>query len=274
MNLNFNTFLQKLLPYLFTSLLAYVITTITFIFLPKSGVDFVQKENTSLSYQIYDGFYLSTKVLENKESERKIVKEELQTLTKYQLKAVYSTSSNGGWIIIEEKSSKKSTILKQLEKFHGYTLAKLYKTYVIFERDSNKYKLEIPKEKNVNYEVEKKNKVSVNENIVVNGNSVSVNRNYLNSYVSNLDKVWKDIAITDIRKKGLIEGFQVNRVNKNSVFGELGLKQNDVIKSVNGTKIKSYADAFKIYNEINKLDYLTLEILRNNEIVELNYEID
>ncbi len=157
MNLNFNTFLQKLIPYLFTSLLAYVITTIAFIFLPKIGVDFVQKENTSLSYQKYDGFYSIAKVLENKKSERKIVKEELQTLTKYQLKAVYSTLQNSGWVIVEEKFSKESTILKQYEKLNGYTLKKLYKSYVVFEKDSKEYKLELPKEKEVNYEVQKNN---------------------------------------------------------------------------------------------------------------------
>ncbi len=92
--------------------------------------------------------------------------------------------------------------------------------------------------------------------------------------MGNIDKVWKDINIKDIRKNGRIEGFKIYSLNKNSVFGKLGLKQNDVIKSVNGIEIRSYADAFNLYNEIKKLEYLNLEVLRNNEIVELDYEIN
>ncbi len=274
MNSNFNTFFQKILPYLFTILFAYILTTIIFIFLPKSGVDFIKSSNSNISYQKYDGFYSKVSIIKSRPKiDRKIEKKDIQTLSRYALKAIYSTASNSGWITIEEKSNKKSIILEQYEKFNGYTLTKLYKNYVLFEKNLKEYKLELPKEKEVSYEIEKKTS-SGKEKIIVSGNSVSVNRNYLNSYVKNLDKVWKDIAIKDIRKDGKVEGFKINSINKNSVFGKLGLKQNDVIKSVNGTEIKSYADAFKIYNKINSLEYLSLEILRNNEMMELNYEVN
>lgn len=272
MNINFNTFLRKYSLYIFTVLVAYVLTTIFFLFLPKSGVEFNESSRNGISYQQYDGFYSKVKVT-NRPKEENRVERRLATLSKYLLKAVYSTESNSGWVIIENKTNRKTMILEQGQKLDGYTLEALYKNYIIFEKESKEYKLELPKEGKLNYEIEKKNS-SGSENIIVNGNNVTVKRNYLNSYVSNLDKVWRDIAIKDIRKNGKIDGFKISKVNKNSVFGKLGLKQNDVIKSINGKEIKSYSDAFKIYNEINKLDYLTFEILRNNDIMELSYEID
>lgn len=274
MNINFNTFLQKFSPYIFAILLAYVISTVIFFFLPKSGVDFVENNDNSVSYKNYDAFYSKTKVPTIKPTNtRKIQKAKIETLSRYILKAVYSTQSNTGWAIIEEKSSKKSIILEQNQELEGYTLSRLYKKYVIFENNLKEYKLELPKEDKLNYEIETRTSTG-SENIIVNENNVTVKRSYLNTYVNNLDKVWKDIAIKDVRKNGKIDGFKIFNVNKNSVFGKLGLRQNDIIKSVNGKQIKSYGDAFKIYNEINKLDYLTFEVLRNNEIMELSYEID
>jgi len=270
MNINFNTLLEKITPYAFVVLFAYVLMTILFLFLPKSGIEFLDNSNVSLSYYKYDGFYSNIK-----SDTRKIEKEtkNIEVLSKYQLKAVYSTSSNGGWAIIQEKGSNKSIILEQYEKFNEYTLTKLYKNYIIFEKNLEEFKIELPLNRKVKYEVETETSLG-NKNLIINGNSITVKRNYLNSYVNDLGKVWKDISIKDIRKDGKIEGFKIYKVNKNSVFEKLGLKKNDIIRSINGNMLTSYADAFKTYNEINKLEYLTIEVLRNNEIVELDYEID
>ena len=273
MNINFNILLQKILPFAFVILVAYIMTSLFSLFLPKSGIDFTEDSSSSLVYERYNGFYSKVSAINTPKIDKKIERKSIETLSKYQLKAVYSTTSNGGWAIIEEKSSNKSTILEQFQKFNGYTLTKLFRNFVIFEKDLKEFKIELPNEKEINYEVEKQT-VLGNENIIVNEDSVRIKRNYLNAYVNDIEKVWKNIAIEDIRKNGKIEGFKIEKVNTNSIFGKLGLVQNDVIKTINGKKITSYSDAFKIYNEINKLEYLTIEVLRNNEIVELNYEID
>ncbi|XOB63363.1 hypothetical protein ACMC56_06030 [Campylobacterota bacterium DY0563] len=271
MNLNFNKILKTLFPYIYIALAAYIISTIIFLFLPKSSVEFEDVSLNQIEYKNYSGFYSSTAtVVNNRVDNRTNIS--LDSLSKYVLKAIYSTTTNSGWIIIESKSSKDTTILQQLDEFNGYTLTKLYKKYVIFEKNAKEYKLELPKEENLTYGIE--NNDSIKENIVVKDGSVAVQRDYLNTYVNDLGKVWKDIAIQEIRQNGKIDGFKINGVNKNSVFQKLGLKKNDIIKSVNGNVLKSYADAFKIYNGINKLNYLRLEVLRNNEVVELNYEIN
>ncbi|PLY08331.1 MAG: hypothetical protein C0625_01730 [Arcobacter sp.] len=272
MNINYNTFIEKIIPYAFVILFAYVLTTIFSLFLPKSGVDFSDSSNINLRYQKYDGFYSNVRI-DTPKIDKRIETKNIETLSKYELKAVYSTENNGGWAIIQEKTSNKSTIIEQYEKFNEYTLTKLYKNHIIFEKNLKEFKIELPLDKKVSYKVENKT-LSGYENVIVNEGMVKVKRNYLNSYVNNLEKVWKDIAIKDVRKAGKIDGFIIDNVNKNSVFGKLGLKKNDVIKSINGNKMTSYADAFKVYNQINKIEYLNIEVLRNNEIVELEYEID
>lgn len=270
MNQDFNPIINILKPYIYVLLAGFILMNVLSFFLPKTGVDFVSSSSSKLSYKDYIGFYESSKSASSKNGNRNSSRN-YETLSTYELKGIYSTTSNSGWIILQKRGSNNSVFLEQFEEVSGYKLVKLYKKYVIFEKNSNEYRLELPKEKKINYSVQND---SLNENIKVNEDSISVNRKYLNSYVNDIDKVWNNIAINDVRKNGVIEGFKVDRVNKDSVFGKLGLKQGDVIKAINDNEIKSYADAFKIYNEINKLNYLKIEVLRNNETVELNYEID
>ena len=267
MNINYNLFFQKIMPYLIAITLAYVFSSILFFFLPKSGVEFNKSNLDSNLYKKYEGFYSTKEVVFEKKS---IEKQNIQKLSRYKLQAVYSTSSNKGWIVIQEKNSNKTKILEYMDEINGYVLNKLFKTYVVFEKNKETFKLELPKNSKVNYEIEEST-----QTVKVKDDEIQVNRNYLNSYVNDMNKVWENIQIKEQRNKsGKIEGFKVFNVKKESIFNKLGLKKNDLIQAVNGNELKSYADAFKVYNDINKINYLKIEILRNNEIVELNYEID
>jgi general secretion pathway protein C len=272
MNIDFNKLIQQLIPYAFIILLAYLISTIVFILLPRDGVDFIDDSNQSLSYKNYDGFYSNAKTITRKEKVKKEVKKE--RLSRYILKAIYSTSLNSGWITIENKEDKKSYILSQFEEIDGYILTKLYKNYVILEKQAKEYRLDI-KQTNEKITFNMSNNIdNIKENIFVDGNSVIVKRDYLNTYVKDIEKVWNDISISEVKKDNKLDGFKVMRVTKKSVFAKLGLKKDDIIKSINNNVLRSNADAFKVYNNIRNAKYLNLEILRNNEILELNYEID
>ena len=110
MNTTFNKLIQKSIPYMFILLFAYIIVTIIFIYLPKNGVEYIKKSDSSLEYRKYDGFYskVNIRVAPKKEKKRK---EKKETLLNYNLKAIYSTPSNSGWITIENKLNNKSYIL-------------------------------------------------------------------------------------------------------------------------------------------------------------------
>ena len=274
MNTNSNKLIRIFIPYAFIILFAYIISSVVFSYLPKSGVDFVEESSNTLKYRKYDGFYSQVSSVKKTQVKKVVKTQKVQTLSSYALKGIYSTTSNAGWIIIENKRDKKSSFISQYEELDGYILTKLYKKYVIFEKEAKEYKLDM-QERNQNLKYEVSRKVNnINENIIVDNDNVKVKRNYLNSYINNIDKVWNNIAINEVKKNGKIDGFKVGRVNKDSVFGKLGLKKGDIIKSINNNVLGSYADAFKVYNNINSTKYLNIEILRNNEIMELNYEID
>lgn len=267
MNINFNLIIEKIYPYFVVVLVAYFLNFLLFLNLPKLGVEYTSSENITLDYRKYDGFYAQS---ENKIAKAFESSSNIETLYKYKLKAIYKTSNNGGWISVEE--NQKSFILAQDEQIDNYVLTRLYKNYVIFERYGKEYKLEMSKDNssaNVNVILD-----NIKENISVKDDSIVVNRDYLNSYINNVDKIWNNIAINEAKENGVIVGFKVDNINVNSAFAKLGLQKGDIIKSINNNQLNSYADAFRVYNNIGDTKFLNMEIIRNNETVELNYEIE
>ena len=148
MNINFNIIFQKALPYIYIILGTFLLNSIIFFYLPKSGVDFIKDESPTLSYKQY-GFYSTTNDINGNLNNSKQVS---QTLSQYNLKAIYYTNINSGWIVIEEHEANSSYILSCGEKIDGYTISKLFKNYVIFEKDKKEYKLEIKEKDPSNYD--------------------------------------------------------------------------------------------------------------------------
>ena len=272
MNIDFSKFFQKLLPFAYLILYSYFIATILFIYLPKNGVDFVKESSSNLDYKKYD-FYSTIKKIDEQQNIQSQNNKSIQTLDKYELKAIYSTTNNKGWINIEEKSGNESYVLSFRDEIDGYKLEKIDKNYVIFIKNGKEYKLEIKDKEISNFDMNQ-TKNQNNQEIEIKNNGAVINRNYLNSYVSNIDKIWKDISIKEIKNGEKIEGFKIEKISKDSVFGKLGLKERDILKSVNNSELNSYAKAFEIFNNLENIEYLNMEVLRNNEIVELNYEIN
>lgn len=265
MNINFNTLFQKFLPYLYLILLAFLINSIIFFILPKNGVDFVKDESLSLNYTKY-GFYSNIKSNEIKNDS----KQTIQDLSKYNLKAIYYTSIDSGWVVLEQNTGSESYILAYGEKIDGYFLSKLFKNYIIFEKDKKEYKLEIKEE----YSNHEESNNSPKQEIIIKNNGATVSRDYLNSYIKDIDKIWKNIEISEIKNGDKLDGFKVNNINKDSVFAKIGLKEGDIIKMVNNSVLSSYADALKVYSNMENTRYINMQILRNNEVMELNYEIN
>lgn len=269
MNINFNNLFQKVKPFVYIVLFAYLLGVVFLFYLPKNGADFIQNQSLFLDYKKYN-FYSNIKKTQEETKKTEQNSNPILNLSKYELKAVYYTSPSKGWISIEDKGNNESYILKNGEQIDGYELFEIFKSYVIFKKSSKEYKLEIKEKEISNYDMNQSN----NEEINIKNNGAIVNREYLNSYLTNMEKIWNNISIKEIQNGNKIDGFKIQSINKDSAFAKLGLKEGDIIKSVNNSVLESYADAFKVYNNMENTKYLNMEILRNNEIVELNYEID
>jgi len=275
MNINTNRVIQFCIPFLGILLLSYFLSAIIFYSLPKSGIEFVKKGSSDLKYENYNLSMFFNKAKKQQKIVRKVVKSEYKLLSQLSLNAVYAKSDQSGWVIIKEKSSSKTHILAQGESFKNYKLKYLFPSYIIFEKNSKEYKLAM-KQLDKKFEViTQQNKTSSwSEKIVVGKDKVLIKRKFLDNYVNDLEKVWNDVKIDEVKKNGFITGFKISNISSGSTFSKLGLLKGDIITQVNNTKLNNYNKAFKIYKEIKNMKYLNIEILRKNRQMELSYEIN
>jgi general secretion pathway protein C len=275
MNTNSSNFIKTLIPYIIVVLLGYLFSNIAFIFLPKYSVEYKLEDNLILKYRVFnikhslDGDKVVVKKVRSKPK-----KQEYKLLANIKLIAIYATTNHKGWITIEDNKNI-THILSYNDLYRGYKLNKIFNTYVIFTKNNQEYKLSLKQEnKNINYSITKIDKEEKQvEKIIIDDGKVTVKRDYVNKYINNFNKIWKDISINEVFKNGKINGFKVTTIRSNSVFSKLGLRQGDILKEINNIELKSYNDAFKIYKKINKINNLHIKILRNNQEVELDYEI-
>ena len=81
------------------------------------------------------------------------------------------------------------------------------------------------------------------------------------------------INIKDHIKNRKPDGMKINWIKKNSVFENVGLKQDDIIKSINGIPIASSKDALRLSGTMKDLQHATVTILRNGETKKLTFRV-
>ena len=62
-------------------------------------------------------------------------------------------------------------------------------------------------------------------------------------------------------------------IDKDSIFNDLGLKANDVIKAVNGIAMRNTKDAIQAYQKLKSATDFQVDVLRGNNEVTINYSI-
>ncbi len=250
-------------------LLAKIIALVLWWYLPNEGVDLKVKKSFSVKYQRVDFKNMLSPVnIPVKKQEKKKTTTNAYSINNMILNGLYGSTNNGFAIIAKKSTPKKTTIVGVGEVYEGYKLKEIHIDHVIFTRSAKEYLLKLESKKNVKSYVSKVQTRSAKE-----GNEYSVDKNDINYYSQNPSQIWRDIAISEVKRNGKITGFKVNRIRPNSKMATIGLKVGDLIVKANNVELKSYRDAIKLYNDIDKIDVLELVVIRNNQEKEIIYEI-
>jgi general secretion pathway protein C len=91
--------------------------------------------------------------------------------------------------------------------------------------------------------------------------------------LDNLDKMAREARVVPNFADGQTNGFKVFAIRRNSALRKMGLKNNDVLTSVNGFDLSNTEKALEIYSKLQAEKSFTLEIMRNGEPVSMEYDI-
>jgi len=255
--------------------LGWFITEMTI--LSAKGVDYTKPSETK-------SLYYRTRFAAQKLKQKQVVKKKvpLSDIKSIKLLAIYHSQDR---VVITVSKKDKTSVLVRGDKIDGYVLDAATAQEAIFLRDGKSYQIRLVEsagnskgKSSVRYisdKPKKSDKQPVPKGEVIEADGLTiVDRTLLNHYSKNMDDIWKNIGIKEIKEGDKIKGFKVNFVKRGSDFSKLGLRRGDVIKSINGQELSSYNAAFEIYKNIDTMDGLTLKIMRGKEEMELEYEIN
>ncbi len=184
--------------------------------------------------------------------------------------------------VVTVEHKRKTKVLAKGEAINGFVLEGAGNNYATFSKNAKTYKITLiistkgdgsiksAKPSSVPSPAESK----VEGDVVDAGDHKIIDKSLIDHYAANMDDIYKNIGIKEIKKGGKLEAFSISFVRKGSPFAKLGVKRGDVIKSINGQKIDSYNAAFGVYKNISNIDNLTLVIERDKEEMELEYEVN
>jgi general secretion pathway protein C len=209
-----------------------------------------------------------------------VVKQISGSIKEITLLAIYN-ASDVSVITVEYKHQSK--VLSSGDVINGFTLEGAGSDFAMFSKNGKNYKVPLDKKSKASSSFSSIKPISPSaKNIekkplgeVTNEGSVRIiDRSLLDHYAENMDDIYKNIGISEIKNGKDLKGFKINFVRRDSPFAKLGIRRNDIIKSINGQEIESYNAAFSVYKNIKNVDELNLVIQRGKEEMELDYEIN
>lgn len=256
---------------------------VAYLWLPTSGVDYSEEKGPQ-------NLYYRVRVPSNDRPQKvKKPKEVPQgSIKDIDLLGIYSASDI---TVVTVKHKGKTKVLSKGEMINGFVLEGAGSDFATFSKEEKLYTVSLikPKKnskgtgsiKTVNGPdriIQEKSSTDQGKppsgEIVDAGDRRIIDRSLLTHYTTNMDEIFKDIGIQDMKEGDKVTGFQVSFVRRGSHFSKLGLQRGDIIKSVNGQEINSYNAAFGIYKEIQTMENMTLVIIRDNKEMELEYEVN
>jgi len=199
------------------------------------------------------------------------------------LLAIYN-ASDATVITVVYKS--KTKVLSKGDEINGFVLEGAGSNFATFSKNAKTYRVDLIKGKNVAQsavKIKSESGVSsspsqasskVEGDVTDAGDHKIIDRALLEHYAKNMDDIYKNIGIAEVREGRDLKGFKITFVRKGSPFAKLGVRRDDVIKSINGQEINSYNAAFNMYKNIQSIENATLVIQRGKEEMELEYEIN
>jgi general secretion pathway protein C len=97
---------------------------------------------------------------------------------------------------------------------------------------------------------------------------VSLRRNMIDQAIQDVGKL-----ATEIRIQPSENGLSLSNIKPNSIFRRMGLRNGDVLRSVDGQEIRSVDDALRLYESLKKSDNVTVELQRRGRNRTINYNI-
>lgn len=103
------------------------------------------------------------------------------------------------------------------------------------------------------------------------GTTITLDSATVNKSLQNMTQLLSQVRVRPHYRNGKTDGFLLSQVRPNTIFTRLGLRNGDVIQSIDGETIESPDDIVDFYDELKDGSPVSLEIQRRGLKKVLNY---
>lgn len=90
---------------------------------------------------------------------------------------------------------------------------------------------------------------------------------------SNIGTIIQQVRIEPNIVNGKTDGFTIQRIQRNSLLDQMGLRRGDILREVNGTTLDSPEKGLQIFQQLREAKNLNLNLNRDGKSMNFQYEI-
>ncbi len=103
--------------------------------------------------------------------------------------------------------------------------------------------------------------------------SYVVDRKVLETATQDMSRLLTQARLVPNFRGGKPNGFRIFSIVPNSLFDKIGLRNGDIIKSINGIDLKDPEKAFQVYQMLKDNDRFEIDLIRAGQRMTLTYEV-
>jgi len=181
--------------------------------------------------------------------------------------------------VVQKKGEKLQKIYAISDSIGGNAVVVKIERFAVFiDNGGRMEKLSIDIEKGFpkgSGKVSKRRRSKSNGVRAISAGSVAIERKYFRSQLKDMSKLLVQVrAVPNKSKDGSINGFKLFQIHKGSIYEKIGLKNQDIIKRVNGQDINSAEKGLALFSSIKNDSRFVVDLERNNSNKTLSIEIE
>ena len=172
------------------------------------------------------------------------------------------TGTSDVWAVIEDKNARQQALYQVGDMVQGAQIKKILRHEVILNFQGKDQVLAMQTERSGQ---------TVAASQVTAPAAMASNRFQAGPILENAGEIMKQIKFRPYFSQGAPDGLMVYGIRPDSIFRQIGLRNGDIVKEINGTPIVSPADGMNMLMEIQGTEEIDMTVLRRGKIMDLSF---
>lgn len=182
------------------------------------------------------------------------------------------------YAVIEDPFQKTNKIFKLNDTIApGVKLLEINRNKIIISRDGKREEIELRAQETVAQQrtpaPPRPAPLPSPEPIQPSQTSFVVDRETVEAATQDMNKLLTQARLVPNFTAGTADGFRIFSIVPNSLFDKAGLRNGDIIHSINGVELKDPEKAFQIYQLLKDNERFVIDLVRAGQKLSLNYEV-